>query len=148
MVKHTALVLGVLFILTNCSSADVGRLMENYLWEKRVLIIFSPSTERSNLKAQNRMLSAVKSGLRERDMVVWRLIDGKSVTVNGRQKPHLPTRIFYKHFKVSPEKFVVILLGKDGGEKLRKARRVTADELFALIDAMPMRQQEMREGRN
>ncbi|MEM7620524.1 MAG: DUF4174 domain-containing protein [Pseudomonadota bacterium] len=41
-----------------------------------------------------------------------------------------------------------MLLGKDGGEKLRKARRVTADELFALIDAMPMRQQEMREGRN
>ena len=39
----------------------------------------------------------------------------------------------------------MILVGKDGTEKLRAHHVVSAQALFALIDAMPMRQREMRE---
>jgi len=34
------------------------------------------------------------------------------------------------------------LIGRDGGVKLERARPVPVDELFAVIDAMPMRQAE------
>jgi len=37
---------------------------------------------------------------------------------------------------------MVVLIGKDGGEKLRSAQPITAERLFATIDAMPMRQSE------
>jgi hypothetical protein len=40
----------------------------------------------------------------------------------------------------------VVLVGKDGGVKLRTAAAVPAEELFRLIDSMSMRQAEMRFG--
>ena len=41
--------------------------------------------------------------------------------------------------------FEILLVGKDGGVKLRSPAPVSTRDLFALIDAMPMRQREMRE---
>ena len=39
--------------------------------------------------------------------------------------------------------FEVLLVGKDGGVKLRQETPLSVDDLFATIDAMPMRQREM-----
>ncbi len=52
---------------------------------------------------------------------------------------------WYKKYKVEPSiPFTLILVGKDGGEKFRSGKITTTQELFAIIDAMPMRQSEMR----
>ncbi len=40
--------------------------------------------------------------------------------------------------------FQVLLIGKDGGIKMRSATPVAAEDILSLIDSMPMRQQEMR----
>ena len=45
------------------------------------------------------------------------------------------------HFKVEPADFLVVLIGKDGGEKLNSPNPVTMDRLRRLIDSMPMRRQ-------
>jgi len=50
-------------------------------------------------------------------------------------------------FDIRPGQFTVILIGKDGEEKLRSMGQVSMEELFSLIDAMPMRQSEIRERR-
>jgi hypothetical protein len=42
------------------------------------------------------------------------------------------------------EAFEIILIGLDGGIKLRKNDIVSREELFSIIDAMPMRRNEMR----
>ena len=39
-------------------------------------------------------------------------------------------------------RFAAILIGKDGGIKLRADRPVAPDQLFGLIDSMPMRANE------
>jgi hypothetical protein len=49
-------------------------------------------------------------------------------------------------FRVEPGATVFILIGKDGTQKLRKAN-ASLDELFRLIDAMPMRRREMEQQR-
>jgi hypothetical protein len=41
--------------------------------------------------------------------------------------------------------FSVVLVGKDGGEKLRRSTPLRPEELFALVDAMPLRQAERRQ---
>jgi len=41
--------------------------------------------------------------------------------------------------------FASILVGKDGGVKLRSNAPVSAERLSNVIDAMPMRRREMRE---
>jgi len=51
---------------------------------------------------------------------------------------------FRKHLSVPPGQFMVILIGKDGGEKFRQDRNVELKEIFNIIDAMPMRRQEMK----
>lgn len=52
-----------------------------------------------------------------------------------------------KQFEVSDD-FVLILIGKDGTDKLRTEQSVLADCLFGLIDRMPMRKEEMRRKAN
>lgn len=49
-----------------------------------------------------------------------------------------------QRFGVGKAAFRVVLVGKDGGVKLSSASPVPVDRLFALIDAMPMRQREMQ----
>ena len=46
-------------------------------------------------------------------------------------------------FHVTPHRFTLVLIGKDGGEKFRSSAFVPLTTLAALIDTMPMRQQEM-----
>ena len=51
----------------------------------------------------------------------------------------------HKRFGPGTEPFLAVLVGKDGGAKLRAAKPITARELMTTIDAMPMRQDEMRQ---
>ena len=44
---------------------------------------------------------------------------------------------------IKNERFSILLIGKDGGEKLRSHEIPDLDTLFALIDGMPMRPREM-----
>ena len=53
-------------------------------------------------------------------------------------------RALRTRFRVRPESFAVVLVGKDGTAKDRWAEPVPMGEVFRLIDGMPMRQREMR----
>jgi hypothetical protein len=44
----------------------------------------------------------------------------------------------------SQASFLVLLVGKDGGVKLRRGTPLATAEINALIDTMPMRQNEMK----
>ncbi len=48
-------------------------------------------------------------------------------------------------FKVEPADFLVILIGKDGEEKLSSRTPVAVEQIERLIDSMPMRKSEMRQ---
>ena len=50
-----------------------------------------------------------------------------------------------KRYKIMPDKFTFVLIGKDGGEKFRSSKTVDLQRLFSLIDGMPMRKDEMRQ---
>ena len=69
--------------------------------------------------------------LQERDVVVLTDTDPDA---------HGPLRT-----KLRPRGFQLVLIGKDGGVKLRKPRPWTVRELSRTIDKMPLRQQEIRQ---
>jgi hypothetical protein len=54
----------------------------------------------------------------------------------------------YKKYNVEPNRFTLILIGKDEGEKLRSAKPVEIETIFNLVDSMPMRQAEMKSKEN
>ncbi len=101
-------------------------------WERRVLIVSAPTVEDSALAEQRRVLAAWKSSAAARDLTVVEVVGD---TVRGASDPAAALRRKYR----LPATFTAILIGKDGGEKLRSAKPFPAAALEATIDAMPMR---------
>ncbi len=81
---------------------------------------------------QHAALEHDAAALRERDVVV------QDITPEAarRDRPELGV--------TAQAGFEVVLVGKDGGVKLRRDKPVAASEITALIDTMPMRQYEMK----
>lgn len=86
---------------------------------RRGLVITAPAVTDEAYRAQAAILLPGWAGLLERDFVVTTRFDAGAA-------------------------FSVALIGKDGGEKARRAQPISSEELFALVDAMPMRRAEMR----
>lgn len=104
--------------------------LDAYQWSHRPVLIFAPSRENSAYQQQLAALRVAQDGLAERDIVVLTDTDPGAA---GMLREGLGIK-----------GFVVLLVGKDGGVKLRRGTPLGVDEIFAAIDAMPMRQQEMR----
>jgi hypothetical protein len=109
----------------------------------RALLIFAPGPNDPQLQIQLRRLHDNAAAVSDRDIVVIALpFDSPSPT------PAMLTgsdaQAARRRFNIAPADFAVILIGKDGGEKLRSSKPLTMDKLRDTIDAMPMRQQEMR----
>jgi len=123
-------------------SVDADTLMPQLIWEKRVLLVFAPDAEDDRMQRQNAVLAAVDAGLIERHMTVIRALGSNIVSVDGDSRAQ-PADSFYRRFGVDAGEFRVILVGKDGTVKLDRSAVVSDDELFQLIDSMPMRRYEM-----
>ena len=54
----------------------------------------------------------------------------------------------YENYKQSDSPFQLILIGLDGGVKLRKTKYITAGEIFSVIDGMYMRRKEIERKNN
>lgn len=98
----------------------------------RMVLVFgnNPMLVQQQLAA----LQKDSSGLTERDLIVKQVKPGESL---------------YQTYHIIPnEPFTVILIGKDGGEKFRSSSILFTSRLFAMVDAMPMRQAEIRRSKN
>jgi hypothetical protein len=101
--------------------------LADYRWKNRLVLWQSASAEfRAELV---RTWEAVAAECAERDVLVLRI-----------ETPELREAV-----GVPVGDTVVLLVGKDGGVKERWSRAVAPEEVFALIDEMPMRRAERRE---
>jgi hypothetical protein len=109
----------------------------------RPLLIFAPTPGDPQLLIQLRRLQAASAAIAERDMVILAL-PYQSPSPTPAYLTATAAQAARRRFHIAPDDFTVILLGKDGGEKLRSSKPLSLDKLRATIDAMPMRRQEMR----
>ena len=123
-------------------SIDASRLMSQLSWEKRVLLVFAAHRQDADYRQQSHLLATINDGLVERDMTVIRVFADGRVVVDG-QSYQQSAASFYRRFSVPAGDFRVILVGKDGSVKLDRSDVVSDEELFILIDSMPMRRNEM-----
>lgn len=112
-------------------------------WERRLLIGFAPGPDHPALVAQRAAVEAARAGVVDRDLA-WIEVLPDVARRSGDEARHdaAPLRA---RFEPEAEAFTVVLVGLDGGEKLRRGAPIAMDELFAVIDAMPMRADELRE---
>ncbi len=101
-------------------------------WERRVLIVAAPSPQDPALDEQRRILGGWTAKGDERDLTVVEIV-GDRVRGAGDTGPALRRK-----FRL-PTGFTAILIGKDGGEKLRSAHPFPTALIEQTIDAMPMR---------
>jgi hypothetical protein len=74
-----------------------------------------------------------------------RILPSKCRLIQSREQPltNKQQSFLRGEFKVPVGDFAFILIGKDGTVKLRSNQTVLSGDLFALIDSMPMRREEM-----
>lgn len=135
----------VLFIAALAIMMSVGPLsaMSNYKWKHRPLLIFAESETNQALSEQRRIVATSRAGLAERDVVVIWVIGNKASSELG-PAPLMSAADLRSRYGVDVNAFRSVLVGKDGGVKLSSSEPLGTTRLFATIDAMPMRRDEMR----
>jgi len=115
---------------------SLKRWLADNQWKHRIILLYAPSAESPDLKKQRVLLDAVSDGLTERDLVVRELL-ADQLTDNDKA-------FLQETLNTTGNTFRVLLIGKDGGVKIRQTNPITPKQLFDTIDGMYMRQQEMK----
>jgi len=75
-------------------------------------------------------------------MVLGRIVTEGTSTLDGHVVDTSQAQRLVSEFGIGPDSFSVVLIGKDGGEKLRVANVPDLQAIYAVIDGMPMRARE------
>lgn len=105
--------------------------LDAFKWIARPVVVFADAPEMPAFQTQLELLRARPDELALRDVVL--IVD---TTPDDRTDIRR---------KLRPRGFMLVLIGKDGGVKLRKPFPWDVRELSRQIDKMPIRQQEIRD---
>jgi hypothetical protein len=118
--------------------------LSEFRWKNRLLFLFAPDSSHPLLKNLQTEIVSQKPEVEERDLVIFEILERGSSRMDAKILDHETADAIRKHFGVSEDEFTLILVGKDGGTKLRRQDPTGLKSIFDLIDSMPMRQNEMR----
>ncbi len=126
------------------SSILCSQNLTTHRWEDRVILVFGSSAAEKLAQTQFTKLSAKPSDLADRNLVIYQIYDREGKTPEGKSLTTKELKAFRQKFNIAVGTFAVLLIGKDGGVKMKKTEVVEPQLIFDLIDSMPMRQAEMR----
>jgi len=151
MISNTALIFFSMILLSHHPQFQPNEPfnLDDYRWERRVLIVFAPSDDHPEYQKQLEQLKGRKSGLVERHMLIVHVLPGDLAKLELEEQKEINQQEINQHelrdrFDVNKEQFSVLLIGKDGGTKMRSEQALEIQNIFGRIDSMPMRQREMR----
>ena len=104
--------------------------LDQFLWNSRVIAVLADSPNHPLFAEQMELFRALPNELIERDVIVLTDTEPSAET---------PLRE-----KLRPRGFAVVIIGKDGGVKLRKPFPWSVREISRAIDKMPLRQLEIQ----
>ena len=117
--------------------------LAQYRWRHRLLVALAPSQAAS--ERQTRLFAADPAGRRDRQILRIVVLPA-SATVEGK-RARLDAAALRRRYRVRTGEFRLLLVGKDGTVAYSTRRPVPLKAIFARIDAMPMRRDEMRKSR-
>ena len=124
----------IMFISNLMSSQNLNK----HQWNDRVIVITADEANREMAEEQFATLMKDKEKLIERKIVLYKCVEEKCTLYNLKDNP---TR--FQEIETS-KGFKIVLIGLDGGEKYSSKSTVKTNVLLNLIDAMPMRRQELK----
>lgn len=127
-----------LFVSLVTSAQD----LKMYQWKNRIILLKDIRFDSDKLQDQLDLLRSNTEKLGDRDILIYLLTD-ESVFDSSKIKTKLNASLIIKKYGLADFNGLV-LVGKDGGVKLKKSFIVNPKTIYNLIDSMPMRQAEMR----
>ncbi len=128
---------GTLSIFAGQKAIPMDVDLEQFQWKNRLLFVFAPESNNPLFESLQREISTRKHEVDDRDLVIFEILDLGMSKMNGTQlDPHTGASL-RKRFDISPKTFTLILVGKDGGVKLKREetpRWIT--ELFSSLVAV------------
>ena len=121
--------------------------IDKHIWKERVLIVTATSPTNIGYKRQDQLLTKGKKAMKDRDLVIYRLYDDHWLNPKNELLSDEEAESIYRKYEIEKNTFSVLLIGKDGKVKMRKTDIISTREIFQMIDSMPMRQQEMKKGK-
>lgn len=138
-----ALVLAVLLSGAVLGAATAGAAgLDDYLWERRPLLVFAPTERDPRLVETLRRIDASRCDFADREMVLGVVVAEGTSRLDGQVIPAGESRQLADDYAVGDDAFAAVLIGKDGGEKLRINDVPDLQRIYAVIDGMPMRSRE------
>lgn len=119
--------------------------LQELRWKSRVLLIFAGSMADDEARSMQAQADASIDGLVDRDLVLGWVLNEEASQLGERTLSKDYAERLRARVGSCADAFCVVLLGKDGGIKARYQDVPDMEEVFSLIDGMPMRRREMRQ---
>lgn len=126
-------------------SAQPAPILDEYTWKNRVILLFTRSEETKVFHEQLQEFEERQSGLVDRDLVVFKILPDHVIAPDEKMLDQNVATHLRNAFQAQESEYKIVLIGKDGGQKLSQDSFLSTDKLFGIIDQMPMRRREMRE---
>ena len=137
----------MLIVLLMCSALGsapaVAAELSDYRWEHRPLLLFAPTDNDPRVVETLSRIEASRCDFVDRDMVVGLVVTEGTSTLDGHVIDADESQRLANQYGISDTAFSVLLIGKDGGEKLRVNEVPDLRTIYAVVDGMPMRSGEM-----
>lgn len=114
----------------------------DYRWENRLLVVAAQRSDDDDLVALTGDIARTADEFDDRDLVLVMLLEDGIATSGERVLTPEEIAATRKALNLRSGDFAVRLVGKDGSVKLASESWSSIDEIYALIDTMPMRRQE------
>jgi hypothetical protein len=116
-----------------------------YQWRNRLLVLFAPSQDDQVYQSFKEQLERRAQEIRDRDLLIFHVFEGGESRLDDLPLNKEQVRSLRKRLSIKMGQGKWILIGKDGEVKFQGELPVGLSDIFSIIDAMPMRQQEIRE---
>ncbi|WP_343762307.1 DUF4174 domain-containing protein [Gangjinia marincola] len=130
------------FFCLSFSMRVSAQLIERHQWKDRLVLIISNKKNSEEYSRQLGELTINAEGLDERKLMVYQILPDRHKILQDQD--WMMSNDLYKRYAFNDKDFKVILIGLDGSIKVSQDTLLTAKELFATIDQMPMRRATMR----
>ncbi len=118
-----------------------GQNLKDYKWKNRVVLVISDDKDSDIFKAQVEAVENDEKGLKERKLIIFKILPSKFQLNSDKW---VPDSKLYRTYNKDSDPFKIVLIGLDGGVKLSRDTLISKNELYDLIDSMPMRSAELK----
>lgn len=126
----------------------LGQDIRSHQWNERVLIVLTTDATSELYKKQLQVFKNTLSGIEERKLKIYLAAPSGYKVFGTDDEIWKPNNDLFSTVKQKDSELELVLIGLDGGIKHRTYTLTSAQEIFDVIDGMPIRKSEMKRKQN